>query len=100
ANDIAETEETLEAETSVKSVELPEKVPVPVRKPRPEQRKAEEQALNKTKLARARGLEEAPFPILWWEMSSNSPTPLMQASPISSFSGPREFTAFLGLTPR
>lgn len=62
ANDISETEETLEAETFVKPVELPEKVPVPVRKPRPERRKVQEPAPDKTKLARARGLEEDPRP--------------------------------------
>lgn len=62
ANDIAETEETLEAETFVKPVELPDAVPIPVRKPRPERRRVEKQAPDKTKLALARGLEEDPRP--------------------------------------
>lgn len=61
-NDIEKPDETARAETFVKPEELPEKVPIPIRKPQPERRKVEEKAPDKTRLAKARGLEKEPRP--------------------------------------
>lgn len=61
-NDVVEPDETPKAETVIETEELPENVPIPVRKPKPERRKAEEKAPDKTRHDQARGLKDDPKP--------------------------------------
>lgn len=61
-NDVEEIEETAEVATFIEPENLPDRVPVPVRRPKPERRKVEERVPDKTTAPTRRGLEEDPRP--------------------------------------
>lgn len=61
-NDVVEPDEAAKAEAVIETEHLPEHVPIPVRKPKPERRKAEEKAPDKTRRDQARGLQDDPKP--------------------------------------
>ncbi|WP_411037254.1 cell envelope integrity protein TolA [Shinella sp. BYT-45] len=61
-NDLDIPDEAAKPDTLLELEELPDSVPVPVRRPKPERRTAEKKARDKTKLATAKGLEDEPRP--------------------------------------
>lgn len=60
-NDVEETEKA-DAAPALPLETLPQSVPVPAKRPKPERRKTERKFPDKTRLALARGLEEDPRP--------------------------------------
>lgn len=61
-NDVEEVEEPEPEEAVVQPEPLPDSIPVPAQRPSPETRKVEESAPDKSKVAKARGLEDDPLP--------------------------------------
>lgn len=61
-NDLKVDDETAKPDTLLEFDTLPDAVPIPVRRPKPERRMAEEKARDKTRLAIAKGLDDDPRP--------------------------------------